>query len=207
MVLGGIHWFWVGIHWLWVGSIGSGWDPWLSCGSGWGSIGSGWDPLVLGGDPSALGGIHGCPLALDGDPLALGGPLCLSPLLWWRSVPWRSVGSPPAVPWLRVGSAPHFPPRCPGWGRAVPPRLHAGRAGAGAPCARCAAPRGPGQWGMGGGGGRPPCCPHAHLVPNAVPTLGGSPGPTNPPLPRRACSGGSWGSPSSAWAPCGRAGS
>ena len=227
MVLGGIHWLWVGIHWFWVGSIGSGWDPWLSFGSGWrsngsglGSIGSGWDPLFLGGGPLTLGGIHWFWVGVHR--LWVGSMA----VLWlWTAIHWLWVG-PSVCPRCCGGApsrgAPWGPPRpSRGSGWAPPPIFPPGaRAGdalcrhvftqAGQALARhvlAVLPRVDQVSGEGGGRGRPPCCPHAHLVPNAVPTLGGSPGPTNPPLPRRACSGGSWGSPSSAWALCGRAGS
>ena len=213
MVLGGIHWlwvgsmavlwFWVGVHWFWVGSIGSGWDPWLSFGSGWrsngsglGSIGSGWDPLVLGGDPLALGRIHR---------LWVGSMA----VLWlWVGIHWLWVG-PSVCPRCCGGSpsrgAPWGPPRpSRGSGWAPPPIFPPGaRAGdalcrhvftqAGQALARhvlAVLPRVDQVSGEGGGRGRPPCCPHAHLVPNAVPTLGGSPGPTNPPFHAEPVPGG-----------------
>ena len=196
MVLGGIHWFWVGsmaVLWLWMAI------QWLWVGVHWfwvGSIGSGWDPLVLGGDPLALGRIHR---------LWVGSMA----VLWlWVGIHWLWVG-PSVCPRCCGGSpsrgAPWGPPRpSRGSGWAPPPIFPPGaRAGdalcrhvftqAGQALARhvlAVLPRVDQVSGEGGGRGRPPCCPHAHLVPNAVPTLGGSPGPTNPPFHAEPVPGG-----------------
>ena len=147
LVLGGIHWFWVGIHWLWVGSIGSGWDPWLSFGSGWGSIGSGWAPLsvpavVVALRPVALRGVSpGRPVAQGGlrppfSPQVPGlGTRCAATSSRRPGRRWRAMCSLCCPAWTRSvgrggdGDDPHAAPtltscptRCPRLGGLLAPR-------------------------------------------------------------------------------------
>ena len=172
LVLGGIHWFWVGsigsgsdpsalgqIHRLWVGSIGSGWDPWLSFGSGWRSIGSGWAPLSV---PAVVVALR--PVALR--------------------------GVPPGHPVAQGGLRPPFSPQVPGLGTrcAATSSRRPGRRWR-AMCSLCC-PAWTRSVGRGGDGDDPHAAPTLTSCPTRCPRLGGLLAPRTPPFHAEPVPGG-----------------